>query len=380
MDATTLEIGQRIRGLTPAGMSQAVLAKKVAMTPDALSRALNGHRGFSPLELVRFAELFGVDMHWLATGRRDPHRLQVAARHDWDHDTQKRVNPGRASDEGLVNRVVEAYRAAYPKNHTSAGSEGIGASARIATNAAGVATALGEDFVRPFADRIEAVFGVDVVRIPGLSAAYSLTIGERGVIILPTEAYWYRSNWSLAHELGHLALKHHDADQSEDTYQENERQADLFAADLLLPRSLMRGLDWSAADEPDVAQFVWEHGVSTAALKRRLAYLRIDQSPAVVAAVGMSTPSLVRRYFSAQEKAERERDAASRRFPVRLIAELGERVEDGRAGPAALAWVLDVAVEEVVVDESAVEARLDRLTRPDFGDGEELDWPTAVVS
>ena len=69
---------------------------------------------------------------------------------------------------------------------------------------------LGYGFVRPFADRLEKYLGVEVVRVTELSTAYSLTVGGRAVIAVPATGNWFRENWDIAHELGHLIMGHHD--------------------------------------------------------------------------------------------------------------------------------------------------------------------------
>jgi len=51
-------IGSRVRSaMQGAGMQQKQLAERVGMTPDALSRALNGQRGFAALELADIASV-----------------------------------------------------------------------------------------------------------------------------------------------------------------------------------------------------------------------------------------------------------------------------------------------------------------------------------
>ncbi|MBQ8255092.1 MAG: ImmA/IrrE family metallo-endopeptidase [Clostridia bacterium] len=46
-----------------------------------------------------------------------------------------------------------------------------------------------------------------------------------------------RRNWTIAHELGHVLLGHSDLTRS------NEREADAFAAELLMPEAVIRYLD-----------------------------------------------------------------------------------------------------------------------------------------
>jgi hypothetical protein len=136
-----------------------------------------------------------------------------------------------------------------------------------------------------------------VIRVPGLSTDYSLTIGGRGVILLVSTSNWFRNNWSAAHELGHLALGHR-AERNDE--QANEGPVDTFAAALLLPGDLMWSVDWKSVDNSGLAEFVW----------------------------GTTDPTM-----------RREAESTRCRFPLRLLSDLARRVEAGQADPAALAWM-----------------------------------------
>lgn len=340
MDERTRAVGQRIRSVLPASWTQASLAVIAEMTPDAMSRALNGQRGFSMVELTAIAHALDVDLHWLVTGEVDPHRVSVAARHNWDPATRTRSNPGREADDEVIATVQSAYHAAYPDGAPPTGP--------LATNPAHVRERLGNDFVRHFAERAEDRLGIDVVRLPGLSTDYSISIGSRSIILLATDPWWFRSNWSLAHEIGHLARGHHDTDAASD--RDKEDAADDFAAELLLPRSSLKQLARSTTTPTQIADFLWEQGVSASALHARLAFLRITvDEEADAALVGMTTPRLLSTYGVGLRPriADRKQRANARRMPVTLLTALTERVEGGDADPQLLAWALDVPVDEV---------------------------------
>ncbi|WP_235912124.1 ImmA/IrrE family metallo-endopeptidase [Ruania zhangjianzhongii] len=113
---------------------------------------------------------------------------------------------------------------------------------------------------------------------------YSLTVGQRGIIVLNAIPNWFRSNWSLAHELGHLALGHHVRGDSPTTAQENA--ADQFAAGMLLPESVVRAMDWTGADESQLASFLWESGVSTLAILQQ--FTCTSERPRTLAAQRMA--------------------------------------------------------------------------------------------
>lgn len=361
---TMAEVGSRIRSRMPDGMSQRELAERAGMTPDALSRALNGLRGLSHLEIAKIAETLAADTYWLITGREDPHRVEVAARHDWDAKARRRVNRGRADDDSLLARIAVLYREAFPA--------GPPPSLALSRDPRAVRTGLGADFVRDFADRAEQRLGIDVVRVAGLTTDYSLRIGERGVIVLATMPRWFRSNWSLAHEIGHLALLHHDGNSRTAT---NEQPADRFAAELLLPKQLMTAQNWAGMSEEGLAEFVWRHGVSTEALRNRLSTLGISPNASVAAGLERSTNRLLRANVRIVRAMEgdglggdpvtlREQQSSTRRFPTGLVAALQQRVEDGAVDPRSLAWVWDVPIDEIdwpEPDESAAAERYEQV-------------------
>ncbi len=337
MDSELLAVGDRIRSRMPSGMSQRQLAERVNMKTDALSRALNGQRGFSSIELARIADELDTDLYWLVTGEADPHRVRVAARHSWDESQRIRINPGRQSDDGLLQRVAETYEAAFPEGPSP--SESLPGSAPV------MREMLGEDFVRNYGEVVEDRLGVDVVRLPMLSTDYSLRIGSRAIVILTTTPYWFRSNWSLAHELAHFALDHHSGDSEPGG--RDEAPADQFAAELLLPEELINRQDWQQMDERGVAEFLWQTGVSTMALKNRLASLAVQVSVEVIAALKRTTPNLIRANAGARQLIARQQQSAARIFPTVLVDALQRRVEAGAVSPEHLAWVLDVPVDEI---------------------------------
>jgi len=100
------DIGTRVRevmGSAMPGVPQAQVAQRVGMAPDAFSRALNGKRAFSSIELARLADLLGADIHWLITGELDPNRIAFVARHRFDFETGARDVPGRETDTTILD-------------------------------------------------------------------------------------------------------------------------------------------------------------------------------------------------------------------------------------------------------------------------------------
>ncbi|MEV0793646.1 XRE family transcriptional regulator [Kribbella sp. NPDC050459] len=346
-------VQQCIRSTFPT-IRQQDLAKRVGMTPDAFSRALNDKRAFSSIELALLADVLEADVHWLITGTVDPHRVRIAARHEFDHATGGRSVPGREQDDQELANVALAYRQAYP-----AADQPSTAPPRTVED---LRAALGDNFVRDFADRVEERLGIDVVRIAGLTTDYSFTVGGRSVILLAARANWFRSNWSMAHELAHLALGHHDV---EDTGNSQEAAANAFAADLLLPREVLSAVDWQSISGHDLARFVWDAGVSCEALIRRLNALQLPVSVEVRKALDAPTQRLLREHLSAVPGVtgrsgelpapidlitERMNASAMRRFPLSVQAAHLRRIALGELSPGTLAWMLDTPEEDLAVD------------------------------
>lgn len=327
---------------------QRELAERIGMTPDAFSRALHGQRQFSAIELALVAEEISADVYWLITGQQDPNRLSVAARHYFDHATRQRTVPGRAGDEQVLRDIALAYRQAYPDPRNQRNNS------EWPISATGMRECLGPDFVRPFAHRIEQQLGIDVVRAAELSTAYSIRTGGRSVIAIPATGNWFRENWDLAHELGHLAMGHHDDGLSQHESDQHEAAANGFAAELLLPATDLKSMHWHSISDGDLAWRVWIWGVSTDALCNRLRALLGDVPDVVAHWAGFSTQRLLRYHLSIESELDeitgRMDAAAQRRFPRSLQEAHLERVASGAIGRATLAWMLGIDAAALEVD------------------------------
>lgn len=323
------------------------------MTPDAFSRALTGHRGFAAVELARLADLLGADLHTLITGEPDPSRLRIAARHRYDPVTRQRDVPGAEADRQVLADVELAYRQAKPAGLSPS---------ELPRSLAAVRQGLGERFVRHFAERLDDI-GVDIVRLPDLSTAYSFVVAERAVIVLRATGNWFWENWAMAHELGHLIYRHGDlSSEPEDTRDQQERKANAFAAELLLPAEAMRRLRWTELTPVELAERVWDLGVSTEALANRLASLQLPIDPVVAEWSGQPTQRLLRRHLRVPEGrdpiTERMDAASARRFPLGLQEAHVRLIEIGAVRKDTLAWMLEVGPDDLGVDEPDAPAPL----------------------
>lgn len=230
---------------------------------------------------------------------------------------------------------------------------------------------LGDGFVHDFANRVESGLGVDVVVLPLSGAGYSLRLKDYDVIVLGATDRWFRSNFTLAHELGHLVNEHAPVDEGA-AAQRAENKANTFAAELLMPAAYMRTQDW-AVPPTVIAQRIWELGVSTQALRTRLRYLGLEVSENVESYLELTTPRLIEKYLlptvaTAEEVTEQMALTARRRFPLRLLNDLRSAVDSGRAPRASLSWALGSRVE----DEDSPDDQTDSLgddLRVDLLDG-----------
>lgn len=350
-------IGERVAAaIKRAGLNQKDTAARIGMTPDALSRALSGQRGFAAIELADLAALLRQDLHYLITGEPDPHRVTFAARHAYDAETGDRSVSGAVEDSVVLEDITLAYLQA----------EAVGASptpSRHPGSADEVRELLGEGFVPDFISRLE-MLDVDVARVEQLSTAYSFTVGKRAVIALPASGNWFYENWSLAHELGHLAHQHVEVMPGQEDTARLESEANVFAADLLLPASDMRGRDWARTSREELASLLWEWGVSTSAVKNRLSALRIAVPSHLSELLGWKTQKVLRRCWDGARQShpdlitERMTLAARRHFPDWLKEAHLDGIAAGRMHKNTLAWMLEVDADELEVEEPAPPALL----------------------
>jgi transcriptional regulator with XRE-family HTH domain len=350
-------IAGRVAESIPAAMTQAQVANGIGLTPEKFSRALNDKRAFSAVELAKLSEVLHVDVHWLITGDPDPYRLVVAARHDFDAATGQRQVPGRRADQTHLDDVTLAYKQAFQAWTPDP--------VELPNSVPQIREQLCPQFVRRLAERLESHLGVDVIRLPQLTTAYSFQVGPRKVIVIPATGNWFRENWSIAHELGHLAAAHHADDPTPTERDRQESVANAFAADLLLPAEQMRHMDWQTITAPELADRIWDLGVSTDALNTRLRWLGVAVSTTVSDLLSLRTQTLLRRHWAHQHTdgvdliTERMDQAASRRFPRKLEEAHLDLIAVGAIRKHTLAWMLGIDPDALEVEEPSPPESLD---------------------
>ena len=343
METVGTRIRQRISELH-LGVPEKEIAAWVGMTPDVLSRSLNGRRSFTSIELAHLASRLSTSMYWLATGETDPFEARIAARHQYNFESGSYENDKDGDTQAVLANLELAYRQVFPARNDEP--------TKTAT-AEDVLALLGDDFVWDFASRIEGTLGIDVVRVEGISSPYSVRAGGRYCIVIPRSSNWFRQNSPMAHELGHVFLGHFN-NHGEGAEHSKEVPAFDFAARILLPEAAMRSFDWWNTQEAGVVNFLWKHGVSTKYLMNRLRKLGLRVRQEVWSLLELSTFDVLNRplegkTFTPLAIAVRTQRAAERRFPDVLVAEHMEAVAVGKVPKETLAWMLDVDPESIEV-------------------------------
>lgn len=331
------------------GMAQKLLAERAQMTQDAMSRALRGQRGFAAIELADIALALDEDVYFLITGNRDPSRLSFAARHSFDRETKSRSVDGLEQDEQILSKVQTAYNLAGDFDATP----------RLPEGPTGMRHALGAEFVERFSEGLEGL-GVDVIVLPELSTAYSFTVNGRNIIAINGSGNWFNENWSIAHELAHHALGHENVRPGSGNVDSAESAANSFAAELLLPETEMRAMDWASMPCRDVAEFLWCSGVSTSVLTTRLKALRLVPSQEVAGVLNLTTQGALRKHWTdnghdqgPDRITDRMEKASRRSFPTWLRSAHLQRIELGKLAKGLLAWMLGTNEEELEIPSPA---------------------------
>lgn len=211
---------------------------------------------------------------------------------------------------------------------------------------------LGDDFATDLADLVPGRLDIDVVVLNLVGAGYLLVVGRRPVIVAKLTPNWFFQNFSIAHELGHLA---YDSLCGQPLGGDAaERAANQFAAELLMPESQIRSIDWDDIDLPTVADRVWHWGVSAQALRTRLNALGATTRGDILNALSGKTQALLRRHWQMPPGADpitgRMMRASERRFPNSLISRLETAVTMGNAPTASLAFALGVDENDLETD------------------------------
>ncbi|MFF5790655.1 helix-turn-helix domain-containing protein [Paeniglutamicibacter sp. NPDC012692] len=324
---------------SPRGLNQSTVARETGMSTDALSRSLNGQRNFSASELARLANVFEVSLGWLITG--DP-------RPDSFVDESKDPLPWRRDQ---IAETVAFPAGAYREVGLDTGSVPLLDPDTTPESAAGlVAENLGRNLDRPFIHdlpaAIEESYGIGVfvsAEGPDFDARAMRVRGLTYIVVRATGA-WYQANLVLARELGELLSGGHLAIGLRSQHPDN--WSNDFALALLMPAPRLRSIDWNRQTPRELAEFLWESGVSAKALMRRLDGLGIPRGPAWVHADEGTLQLLVWQDPDCLSH-DRARAYRSPRIPFDLFSAHLKGMREGRVDGTSLAWMLDTPLAEL---------------------------------
>lgn len=278
MSGNAASVGQRIRaGREALGWTQSDLADRLGCTQTAVSYWESGRRGLSLDDLVDVARVLGVPAAELLPDRHGRPPLPALLRAVADQ-----VDARQLADK-LENFALQAQHLPQPQSRWHIASASPRDTADALLEAAGT-TSLPipvEELVTGCGVRILAwdfdnnIDGLVVQQDAG--AVIWVNKGQA-----PT-----RQRFTLAHELGHYLLRHVDefhldlgGDFSPNASGEHpdynwraERAANEFAANLLMPASMLRR---ASAESADVSALASQFKVSPAAMGFRLKALRIS--------------------------------------------------------------------------------------------------------
>lgn len=210
-----------------------------------------------------------------------------------------------------------------------------------------------------FSSQVEERLKIDVVQIGLKAGGTCLSLASRPVIVVPRTDNWFRQVFAIAHEIGHIANDTMYKDDNNIKVQ--ERAANSFAADLLMPKGQVESLVEGKAEPSKFAKFLWDWGVSVAALVNRLNkfhlptpdFLFEDEKTIVTQKfLGKYLQEIGLTWTDVQGRASL---SGAQRFPAQLLAKLYEQVNSGKAPAQTYEWALGVKNTVTTAEESVRE-------------------------
>lgn len=338
MDEIRLRVKDAMRS-SPRTLNQSAVAREIGMSTDALSRSLNGQRNFSAGELGLLAKALQVSLEWLITGdpRSEPHVDMSVDAITWRRDQVAETvafPAGAYREVGLTTGTIPLLESGTTP----------AAAARLVAKR--LDASLDHPFVHDLPAAIEECYGIGVfVASEGPDFdARSMRTSELTYIVVRGTGAWYQANLVLARELGNLltgrALSMGPQSQRSDTW------ANEFALALLMPAGRLQDIDWNKQTPHELANFLWESGVSAKALAQRLDGLGIPKGPALIHADEGTLQLLVWQDPDCLSHA-RARAYRSPRIPFDLFSAHLKGMREGHVDGTSLAWMLDTPLEEL---------------------------------
>lgn len=349
----TIEV--RVRGLIEqSGQTQEAFGASIGLDSTKLSKALNGKRRFSSLELARIAEACDVTVDWLLSGEEGA----VAARVSVDGSPvqqaiREAARLGECRDNVIFLRGV-SRRPETPAFEKMLAYEQGEELAEFALGHLGNPDVLDSE---DFAAAIERVFGFDVavVELDGGcdGLAFSSRKGAR-TLLVATSGNPTRQRFTMAHELAHLLCSddqglHVDENVMASSKGDlSEMRANAFAANLLMPAGKLKELfPEPGITEKTFSDAVMKLKVSPSSLAWRLLNLKLA-SPEQRTKLGkLRTIDCAASTSKMDNYAAWVEAAGQPRIPTRLVRDLFDAYLDGKTTLRPLANLLGVPVDRL---------------------------------
>jgi len=342
----------RVREVMAAmGLTQEEFASTIHTTPDKLSKSLGGKRNFTTLELALVAKSSGKTMDWLLTGIT-PERPVLAAR----------VSLASAADESTVTASVERYYEASQQLARINGRHELKPLHPL-TNSKQMARWATESLSSPvtelsnfdLAEAISLAFDVDVIieQLPRGLDGFAWQTDTTRFIGVGTTPVWARQRFTLAHELGHILLHHAQELIAEEvptkTDDKTEASANTFAANFLMPESLLRSeLAGVQLSKEVFGGLATKFRVSPAALSWRLLNLGIIDGLAQTSFGGMTAAKAASLSQCSHFASEARADAQKSHLPKRILDAHIDAFQKGLASARPLAQLLQISPGDVI--------------------------------
>jgi len=343
MEQIRLRVMDAIRS-NDGGLNQAAIARQASMTQDGLSRSLSGQRNFSAGELAALAKILRVSLQWLVTGDPRGTRREPA---DWDRGSPPigTERPDRVAE--TVAFPAGAYReVGLSTPSVPAVEPGTPPEVAAAEAVRGLAANSPGPFIHDLPAAIEHTYGIGVFVVgegPAFDARAMATSKVTYVVVRGTGA-WYQANLVLARELGELVGGRQSGIGRRRLSSDNWSTD--FAYSLLLPEAGLRSIDWNRQTPRELADFLWEAGVSAKALTQRLESLDIQPGPALVHADEGTLQLLVWQNPRCLSH-PRARAYRAPRIPYDLFNAHLKGMREGHVDGTSLAWMLDTPLSEL---------------------------------
>lgn len=370
MSTTTYE--RVLRRLVDSGLSQSTLGERIGLDASKLSKSLHGTRAFSTGELAAISDVLAIDLYWLINGEPGALSPRYAYRHTFDGESGIHARPSDALHEQIENIVLAYNQAGLDQDdRLDRFREDIGVDtysmSNLPTSFDAVRPAMlavqrvwqgwlrqGKDPVRGIETFLREHFGVDLVvaDVAGQHRVNTQVIQAAGAraIVVERSGNWYSTLFGIFHELAHLVFGalawKGEASEGDDS--RFEMFANGFAGDVLLSRGdVIAAPGIAELGLEQLADFLWDHAVGL-----ETARVRCESNRVAGPAAHITQGDITLQWRDIHD-GERVNVWNAPSYPERLVDRHEQLVRAGDIPPDALAWMLGVPPEELVVQQEA---------------------------